>query len=184
MGMSSEEFKKLNRSFHLANGIRVLIRPIQPTDSEIEWSFVHNLSAESRYLRFMSVLPDLTPSMVKYFTDIDLDQHMALIATVTINGHETEVAVGRYFKLPGGKICEFALAVADDWQGKGIGHQIMQMLIANAKERGLETMEGDIFSFNQSMLSLVKSLGFSLSPDKADKKITKAILLLKDVSEI
>ncbi len=170
---------KITKTINLTDGTAILIRPIQPTDAEIEWKFVHDLSHESRYFRFRSALRDLTPKMVEYFTNIDLDTHMALIAVVNRDGRDIEVAVGRYFRYETGRICEFAIVVADEWQGKGIGRQIMQMLIENARDRGIEIMEGEILALNNSMLKLLKKLDFVLLPDPEDHKIVKASLQLQ-----
>lgn len=178
MNSNTSELKNLRKTMRLVNGTEVLIRPIQPEDAEIEWEFVHNLSQESKYLRFMSALNDLTPKMVKYFTDLDLRQHMALIAVISRDHKDVEIAVGRYFKYPDKSGCEFAIVVDDKWHGHGIGYQIMKLLIANAKARHYEFMEGDIFSFNKTMLEMVQELGFKIKTDPDDASVCKARLKL------
>ncbi|WP_018955142.1 GNAT family N-acetyltransferase [Thioalkalivibrio sulfidiphilus] len=147
--------------WQLPDGTPITIRPIRPEDAQIEQAFVRGLSDESRYFRFMQALHELTPQMLVRFTQIDYDREMAFIATLEQDGAELQVAVGRYTANPDQRSCEFALVVADDWQGKGIGTHLMQSLMQVARSRGLTLMEGEVLSSNSNMLALVKRLGFS-----------------------
>ena len=96
---------------------------------------------------------------------------MALIAVTEEYGMEIELGVARYITNPDNKSCEFALVVSDQWQHKGIGHRLMVRLMEVARDRGLETMEGEVLSNNAKMLELVSSLGFSISNDPEDFNI-------------
>jgi GNAT superfamily N-acetyltransferase len=64
---------------------------------------------------------------------------------------------------PGRESCEFAIVVADDWQGKGLARRLMGVIIDTASSRGLRYMHGDFLSENTRMLAFVASLGFVLS---------------------
>ena len=152
----------------LRDGTPLTIRPIRPADMDLEKAFVKKLSDYSRYYRFMQPIRELTPAMLEHFIHPDYDREMALIALVTQSGTEEEIGVARYVKYPDGRQCEFALAVADAWHGKGVGTVLMQELIANAGSVGLESMEGFVLSTNQPMLKLVKFLGFSSEISKDD----------------
>jgi len=61
----------LVRTIHLADGTCVTLRPIRAEDAGIEQEFVRGLSDESRYYRFMDMLRELTPQMLKHLTEID-----------------------------------------------------------------------------------------------------------------
>jgi acetyltransferase len=152
----------------LRDGTALTIRPIRPADMDLEKAFVKKLSDYSRYYRFMHPIRELSPAMLEDFTHPDYDREMALIALVTPRGTEEEIGVARYVKYPDGRQCEFALAVADAWHGKGVGTALMQELIANARLVGLESMEGFVLSTNQPMLKLVKFLGFSVEISSDD----------------
>ena len=152
---------ELEISWQLADGTDVGVRPIRPEDAEKEQYFVQNLSDESKYFRFMQSMEKLTPMMLARFTQIDYDREMALVAV--INEHEDQariIAVARYVSNPDGQSCEFALTVADAWQRKGIGRQLMQRLMTVARDRGIEIMEGEVLSSNVKMLRLCERLGF------------------------
>jgi len=149
--------------WQLPDGTDVTIRPIRPEDAESEQTFVRNLSEQSRYFRFMRTLAELTPEMLVRFTQIDYDREMAFLAFVERGGRETEVGVARYVTNPDGRTCEFAVVIADEWQGRGIATRLMTELMQVARERGLVVIEGEVLAVNARMLQLVKSLGFSVS---------------------
>jgi acetyltransferase len=157
--------------YQLPNGTDITIRPIRPEDAEIEQDFIRNLSEQSRYFRFMQNIHELTPKMLTRFTQIDYDQEMALIAVTEQEGQEEELAVGRYVANSDGVSCEFALVVSDKWQRLGIGHRLMNLLIKIARDRGLETMEGEVLSGNTKMLGLLKSLDFRVANHPEDVSI-------------
>jgi len=154
-------------SWQLPDGTDMVIRPIRPEDAEIERNFVRNLSERAKYLRFMQAIEELTPQMLARFTQIDYDREMALI-TVVNNGQEVQIAVARYVINPDGRSCEFALVVGDNWQGRGIGHRLMEQLMEAARHRGLELIEGDVLADNHEMLALAKSLKFETTVSDDD----------------
>jgi acetyltransferase len=77
--------------------------------------------------------------MLSRFTQIDYEREMALIAVLDTPQGERQVGVARYARLPDGESCEFAIVVADDWQGRGLASQLMKSLIAAARDRGLRS---------------------------------------------
>ncbi len=157
-------------------GPRVTIRPIRPEDAEMEQAFVKGLSTESRYFRFMDTLRELTPLMLVRFTQIDYDREMAFVATVHEEGRETEVAVARYVANPDGESCEYAIVVADGWQGRGLGRRLMEQLIGVARARGLRLMVGHVLAENRGMLALAQKLGFVVG-DSAEGATVKRVAL-------
>jgi acetyltransferase len=148
----------------LADGTDIVLRPIRPEDAEIEDAFVRNLSPQAKYFRFMQMLRELTPEMLVRLTQIDYDRELALIAVLPRDGRETEIAVTRYGMNPDGTSAEFAIVVADAWQGKGIGTRLLGMLMEAARAKGLKSLEGEVLAENAPMLSLVRRLGFETHP--------------------
>lgn len=149
------------------NGTEVIVRPIRPEDAQMERAFVESLSEESRYLRFISAMRELPERMLVRLTQIDYDREMALVAIARDGDRETQIGVARYAINPDGESCEFAVAVADAWQGRGVGSRLMHALIDAAREKGLKTMQGYVLQHNSRMLRLMASLGFDVrtSPD-------------------
>ncbi len=148
----------------LRDGMEVTIRPIRPEDAENETAFITELSDESRYLRFLSIVRHVTPEMVARFTQIDYDREMALIATRKQGEGESIIAVARYVRDPNPASAEFAIVVADRAQRKGLAATLMGRLIAHARFAGIERMRGLVLASNGSMLELMNRLGFEESP--------------------
>ncbi len=163
----------------LRDGTVLTVRPIRPEDARIEQEFVRNLSEESKYFRFMQSMSELTPQMLVRFTQIDYDREMALIAVhEQSDGGELQVAVARYTMDPNWKSCEFALTVADEWQGRGVGYHLMEKLMEIARARGMDVIHGEVLAANSHMLGLMQRLGFKIrtSPDETDLKIVRRSL--------
>ena len=163
----------------VAGGVTVTLRPIRPEDASIEREFVHGLSEQSRFLRFMFGLKDLTPAMLSRFTQIDYDREIALIAVMDTPGGEKQIGVARYTMLPDEETCEFAIVVADEWQGKGLARQLLGRLAEVARARGLRTMTGVTLRENTRMIELSRSLGFETKTDREDPELVQMTLPLR-----
>jgi acetyltransferase len=171
----------------LRGGGEYTLRPIRPDDADMLQDLVQHLSPESRYFRFVSSITELPPTMLARFTLIDYDREMALVAVVKQRSPgpdgemlETEriVGVSRYITNPDQASCEFALLVADDFNGKGLGSRLMLSIMDVARERGLTEMDGLVLANNPAMLKLVRSLGFSIKTyaEDADFKLASHAL--------
>lgn len=147
--------------WQLADGNDITIRPIRPEDAELEREFVHRLSPEAKYFRFMETLQELSQEMLVRFTQLDYSRELAFIATLKRGDEYIELGVARYFTNPDGQSGEFALVVADDWQNKGIGTRLMTRIIDAAREKGFHTLQSEVLTNNVKMLHLMTKLGFT-----------------------
>ena len=165
-------------NWQLADGTNMVIRPIRPEDAALEQEFVHNLSEESRYFRFMNSVQELSEPVLAHFTQIDYSREMALIAVTEGQDKEIELGVTRYAINPDGESCEFALVIADSMRGKGLGHKLMIALMDAARSKGLKFMEGEVLNNNTSMLKLMKRLDFTIeaNPEDDSIKIVRKVL--------
>jgi acetyltransferase len=157
--------EEMQSTVRLPGGEWVKVRPIRPEDAALEQDFVAALSSESMHFRFQSALKTLTPAMLARFTQIDYDREMALVAVLEEHGAEREIAVARYITMADGRSCEYAIVIADAWQGRGLGRILMTAIIESARVRGLETMVGWVLASNTAMLRLCAELGFVPLPD-------------------
>jgi acetyltransferase len=161
-------------------GEEYTIRAIRPDDGARLQAMVQSMSPEARYFRFAQSVHTLPPRMVSRYTLIDYERAMALVATVPANKtDELIIAVARYAFNSDGESCEFALAVADAWNGKGIGTTLMKALIECARQTGLQRIEGIVMRNNSRMLRLMQSLGFhsEVSPDDDDMRLVTLSLV-------
>ena len=168
--------EELTASRSLGLNHSITIRPIRPEDIDIETEFARNLSSESRYNRFLGGGIALTPEWLERLTRIDFTRDMALIATVTFEGQETQIGVSRYVLLADGTSCEFAIAVADQWHGCGIGEMLLRHLIAAARKAGIKTMIGDVLATNQPMLAFARKLGFVIQAHPEGAELKRVVL--------
>lgn len=144
----------------LASGVQVTFRMLRPDDAEMEQAFVTGLSDQSRYLRFFSGIKKLTPDMLELLTNPIYPASYALIATIMIEGHERQIAVGRYAPTGTEGLAEFAVVVADDWHGRGIASELMRFVVTAAAVGGIKSLEGQILRENTAMLRLARKLNF------------------------
>jgi len=156
----------------------ITVRPIRPEDIDLETEFARKLSRETRYNRFLGGGVGLTPEMLEKFTRIDFSRDMALIATATIEGAETAIGVARYARLADDVTCEFAITVADAWQGCGIGRKLLAMLVDTARGHGVRRIIGDVLAMNTPMLRLTRSQGFRIERHPEGAELSRVTLEL------
>ena len=152
---------ELEGELRLRDGTRVAVRPIRPEDAAPEQRFFDALSERSRYQRFMNQMAHLPPQMLARFTQLDYDRELALVALAP-DGREF-IGVGRYAPNADGETAEFALTIADAWQGRGIGRALLERLCDCARAAGYRTLYGHILHANREMLELAERLGFTKS---------------------
>ena len=159
----------------LRNGRRVRMREIRPDDrDEVQQAFAR-LSSESRYMRFMSFLKELPPRMLDGTVNPQRAHGFAIVAEIGATDGIDIVGGARYIPEEG-RTCEFAITVADDWQRVGLASRLLRELIAAARARGLERMEGFVLAANSPMLGLARRLGFTLGADPRDPTVVVVAL--------
>ena len=148
----------------LAGGAqRVVIRPVLPQDEDLTSAFFGDLPARARYDRFMSPMHNLPPELVKRFTNVDYANHLALVAEIFVDGREIVVAEARYALKGDPSVAEFAVSVADQWQGKGLASLLLNKLLCHAATAGIERVVGETLATNAGMLHLARKAGFTVT---------------------
>jgi acetyltransferase len=148
-------------TWKLADGSRLTLRHIAPTDAAREQAFVHGLSSQSSYLRFHGTVKDLSKKDLEKFTNPDSRNAVALIVLCSGETSEEEIGVARYVIDPDGVNCEFAIVVADAWQKRGIGTRLMNALIRHLQVSGVKRISGSVLKGNSAMRKFVKQLDFA-----------------------
>lgn len=149
------------------------LRPILPQDADLLAQLLDGLSPAARRNRFHGAVR-LSPSHFRQMSTIDPSNQLAVVVSTMVGGSEQLIADARYVVEPGGQGAEFALLVADRWQGQGVGAWAMQVLQRAATNAGLIWLQGDVLQDNLPMLGLMRRCGFALSPDAEDDRIVKA----------
>ncbi len=161
----------------LEDGTDVLLRPIRPEDEAIESEFINGLSEETSRYRFFNIVRNLPHLDLVRFCNIDYDREMAIVAEITEGGRRHEIGVGRIIAEPDSKRGEFAVVIADRYQGKGLGRKLVDMVIDIASEKHFDSIYGIVLRENQPMLSLCREMGFSLHPEEDYVRVELALNL-------
>jgi RimJ/RimL family protein N-acetyltransferase len=142
----------------VAGGLQYMIRPILPEDAERLVEFHRQLSPESRYLRFFSYHPTLSPEEVEGFTCVDYSRRLALVALTD----SRIIGVGRYERDPNTDEAEVAFVVADEFHGHGIATLLLDQLVVAARRRGITSFTANTMWENHDMLSVFLHSGFDV----------------------
>jgi acetyltransferase len=161
--------------WQLSDGRSVTVRPVLPQDLDLEHDFVATgLTQRSRHLRFQVGVRELPPSVARYFTDIDYHDHFALIAESFEGEHHVQVGDARFVRdAAAAHTAEFGIAVADAWQGLGLGQRLLQSLIAAARAHQVTQLYGDVLRDNAPMLALVGKQGFAARRHPEDARLLR-----------
>ena len=123
---------------------------------------VAGLSERSRYLRFAAPLPRLSEALLDQMMDVDGTRHVVYVALPS--GGTSIVGVARFVTAPGSRgSAEIAIAVADAWQGAGLGAVLLARLIEDARRAKLRCLIAVTLSENHAAGGLARSAGFSLA---------------------
>ncbi|HLS87253.1 MAG TPA: GNAT family N-acetyltransferase [Burkholderiales bacterium] len=142
----------------LSDGRVLGVRVLGPGDGEVVQAFVRSLSRRSRTQRFFSPIAELSPRQLERALNCE-GLHIA-----AIDGSGAIVALAQY-ALEGDGEAEFGVVVGDAWQGQGIGAQLLQTLLDEARRSGLARLGGVTQADNDPMRLLARRLGFQLRPD-------------------
>ena len=146
----------------LKDGTPVLIRPVRPEDEHLVADLLHNCSDQTIYFRYFGVNKNWPHESLIRFTQNDYDREIGIAAIGLPPGPSVMMGVGRLVMTPERDSAEFAVIVADRWQGAGLGMKLVEQVIEIAKENGVRTLSGDVLAENRRMLGLVKKMGFNL----------------------
>lgn len=155
---STSELVALGAPIVLRDGSRVRLRQGHSSDKELLLRGFARLSPESRYRRFLATRLELSEAMVRYLTEIDHHDHEALAA---LDGKTGEgIGVARYVRNPQRPdVAEVAVTVIDDWQGKGLGTLLLEVLGARARAEGIRSFSALMLASNQQMMDVLEALG-------------------------
>ena len=155
----------------LSDGTDVLLRPIRPEDEPLEHELLASLSEATMRARFFSIIKDISHEMLVRFCNIDYDREMAIVAEVRENEKRKMIGIGRLIIERDFRSGEYAVLVHDDYQGKGLGYKLVDVLIGIAEEKGLERIYGEVLTENEKMLAVCRRQGFTAEwmPDDVAK---------------
>ena len=146
----------------LRDGSPIRIRAIGTNDQERLHDHFRGMSQRSIYFRFMGFKRDLSAEDLKRLTELDFNDHVGLAATITENGRERFVGVGRYMRGKDRHRAEIAFAVQDNYQGHGIGTILLEHLANIARNSGITELDASVLADNHQMLEVFAHSGFKI----------------------
>ena len=164
------------REVTLRDGAKVLLRPLDPQDVALYPDFLAHVRRDDLRLRFFAPMREVSPALIDKLVHYDPAKAMAFIAIEQASGRM--LGVVRLHDDPGGESGEFAIIVRSRLKGHGLGWLMMQHMIANAKEKGLKTVRGQVLAENATMLSMCEQLGFHIGNDPVERGVKQVALPL------
>jgi GNAT superfamily N-acetyltransferase len=142
----------------LLDGTSIAYRAVAPDNAAALQRFHHRLSERSIYLRFFGAKPELSDRKAGYFTNVDGTNRFALVALDPERPEEI-IAVVSFDREGDTERAEYAAAVEDRWQGRGLGLALTRCLIEAALKRAIRVFTGVVLPENARMLNLLRDLG-------------------------
>lgn len=168
------------RHVTLRDGEKVLIRPLRPEDAALYPDFLSEVTSEDLRLRFFAPMRQVSPELIDKLVHYDPAKAMAFIAIEETTGRM--LGVVRLHDETDGISGEFAIIVRSRLKGHGLGWLMMKHMIINAKEKGLQTVRGQVLSENVTMLQMCQDLGFHISDDPNEHGVKQVVLPLDEVA--
>ncbi len=157
-----EEWVRPNK---LRDGTPILLRPIKPEDEPLWHELLANCSQESLWFRFRYVFKSTTHEMATRYCFIDYDREIAIVAEIEEDGQRKLIGVGRIVADSDHQDGEYAVLVADAWQGMGLGSIMTDYCLEICKAWGLRRVVAETTHDNSRMLHIFQSRDFALDYD-------------------
>jgi acetyltransferase len=154
----------------------VTIRPIRPEDEPLMVKFHETLSERSVYLRYFHLM-DLSQrtahERLTRICFIDYDREMALVVEYVdpATGEREILGVGRLTKIHGTNEAEVAVLVSDNFQGRGLGKELLARLLIVGADEKLTRLTADILPDNRAVMRICEKLGFRLEHSLEDQVV-------------
>ncbi len=176
---SGEAIALLERHVKLRDGTPVLLRPLKVEDAMLYPDFLKEVTADDLRLRFFAPMREVSAALIDKLIHYDAAHAMAFIAVEAKTGRM--LGVVRLHNDDGDKNAEFAILVRSHLKGRGLGWLLMKHMIANAKDKGLKTVHGQVLAENQTMLIMCGELGFHTADDPGERGVKRVTLPLDEV---
>jgi GNAT superfamily N-acetyltransferase len=163
----------------LPDGAPILIRPIRADDKRMLETGLRRLSAESVQRRFLTPKRSFSRAELRYLTEVDGRDHVALVAEYPGDPVRRLIAVARFVRLHDDReSAEAAIVVADDWQRRGLGSLLAEELAAKARERGIRRFTATMASDNVPAHRLLHRLTEHLEPSHTGGGVSEVVFEL------
>jgi RimJ/RimL family protein N-acetyltransferase len=168
-----DDLRRHSDTLRLRSGKSLTLRFVEPDDAEALQDYIRSLTTRSRYNRFLGAMSELPHNLLENFIHVGEDDRFSVVATMTIDGHETIVGEARYAFDSDKDSFEFGLSIDDRWQGQGVGSALLSNLECRAAAFGATRLFGDTLRSNQAMIALARKSGFAFTNNPDDWKLVR-----------
>jgi len=168
--------RELISEWKMSDDTDVLIRPIKPEDEAMERELFRRISKQTEYFRFFGYIGEVTHEMLTRYTQIDYDREMALVAIVKEGDKDAIAGVVRLVSDSNNEAAEFAILVADHWQGKGLGNKFMNLIMEIAMKRNIKKVYASVLNANAIMLHMFRKRGFTIKHEDSSSSYAEKML--------
>jgi len=126
------------------------------------------MSADARYMRFMHAVREPNLERMRKVLASFPERGLGIVATAPAADGIDIVGSAIFVLGIDSSTCEFAITIAADYGGAGLGRTLLTALVEAAKRCGLKEMEGFVLAANKPVLGLAARVGFSVSRDPDD----------------
>ena len=154
----------------LPDATTVLIRPIAPEDKPLLSAGLRSLSPETAFRRFLSPKTSFSAAELRYLTEVDQVDHIALAAVDATYGFL--IAVARSVRT-GPDLAELAIVVGDPWQRQGLGRQMLDLV---AERANVSRFSGTMLATNRGAVKLMRGFGSHVDSDVIDGGVREIVV--------
>jgi RimJ/RimL family protein N-acetyltransferase len=159
---------------HLRDGTPILIRPIRPDDKHFLSEGLRSMSDVSVQRRFLAPKTKFSRAELRYLTEVDRRNHVALVAESPTQPVRRLIGVARFVRLADDPdTAEAAIVVADDWHGRGVGSKLAGALAARGRGVGIRRFTARMASDNRAALRLMQKLTRELESEPAGAGVSE-----------
>jgi acetyltransferase len=154
----------------LLGASELLLRPIRPEDGLRLLDFYADASPHDLRLRFFMARREVPRSELARYSQIDYDREMTFVALAPADASGSQAMAGEVRAVcdPDNERAEFAIQVARDWQGRGLGRILMDKLLRYLRSRGTAEVVGECLLENTAMAALAREMGFEVAAGSGD----------------
>jgi len=167
---------EFERVWQSADGTPVTLRALRPDDLDRELAFIAGLSEETLHMRLQYSARGVNRDEAARLLQLDYRNTFAMGALLAQGPDQRLVGVSRYARVPDTDRAECAIVVADDWQGRGLGTELMRSLGTAARARGIRALEGTSLGENQRILAWARRFGFTVTTEPNSGGMLKVTL--------
>lgn len=147
------------------------VRQLHPEDFDLQRRFFGALSKDALFWRFMGPKSEVQETLVRYLSATDGKNHVCFLVETIKDGEPVMVAEARYVvDANDPAVCEFAIAVADEWHGRGLARMLLDKMERHAFRAGISRMTAETLNANTAMIGLARTAGYRVSLNRQDPR--------------